>query len=1582
MDTCKTYPKFEADQVLTADQLNGLFNYLDAQNRWSRKCFIGAGIACGLEIDVEPSGTALNVSAGSGLTSRGDAVELAQRVLTHYRVYDDPARYDWFSQGDETIALWELLAEDSFDSDDDDIFALESVFIKNKVVLLYLEKTRQDLDTCSGSDCDEKGAVVKNCLRILLADKNTVDEMNQQHGDSSTRDVYEQFHGQFSLPYLRSGRINWLGDEENLLDLKNIQEAYREILSPGFLSELDKAFSNAYETCAPVLQQIFPHNPFLKLADSLPSDFTLQLFYDHVQHLVQAYNEFIDAAFKLFAQCCINDEAFPCHLMLGDTSRQSKCRPDIYRHYFISAMLADDAGREQQRIRSLFERLVTIYRAFKVTPASTTAIKITPGQNAENSLGQRAIPFFYDLKSYPQLRSLWHFSLALRCQSKQVTGYHFNQCVPQCKTASAAVIGVDKSFAGIAEEALLGRFDGIRAAGWSPGFTIADKLIAAKASGFANSLARKNSRKISIASKAMTEPARYPLEFALDSYDFFRIEGQLGKDYNQAYAEINRWIKCYNLPIKLTGLRVGNKLADIAADSHCQFDDLDAIFHTQSEKVRCYLQQTLSLISGLKFDAPEHDSTASEKSAIKAVVVDAISKKPLGDVQYAIVSLKKSGRTGRSGEILLGDLAPGTYTLQITRQNYEDKSISVMLKPKQQIDLGSIEIRKRGAGSVSSWTGAGTRNWMAARASEVERNGALPATVAREGASLLRSMEHTSRRFGIATDRTILGTTGENSTKYFALGNANDVEAVNNWAKGGAAKPQAASMSATASLSALGDIDRYLQDKNNGDVLAVIDDYLYRNNPRFDISKDAGMFNRVYQPVQILATLRSLLHALTSPLLQFDVPAYNSLYSELLERCEKLRQLIASGEYDKFLDDEEKQRLLNYLNLLRQEACFNQFQALMTIYEQRRKKISALQLLSVYSSQHPGMTHVGGCYAGGTFFLVYDDNQRVVLDFSLPYVCCSDCPPLQSCEAYPVTFKLPQSYFCIEDEKRYKFITNIPGGEVTGAGVTREATSGDFYFQPSAEDVSVGDVEFSYQLNAANYSFRVRVEKLAAEISYQVIKFDQQAQTAEVRFKVTPDKIQRYRWDFGDGETSDEAAPVKTYDLSASSHFSVSLEAGFESCEATATQELLFDTCSASFTVKEISRQTDKIRFRFHHPQQATSRLWTFGDSTSEQDVATVEHEYMLAETPLSVDVTLAMENDDCSDTQTVPLSLPASQPLSISIIPDKICRSDDAAEIVVTPQGGKLLGNGLINVGGKPFFAPSHPDVQLGKNVISYFVDDRVVEASVWVDEISAGILAEIVDISPEKQSARVRFFMDEKVDSATVDTGDGNSFDELPFEHDYDISSQTEFTISYTLKNGACAMTGSFKLNLQRGDVPAKQIPEIGKWRNQFSKLSGNERIIKIYGLNNTLFGNIDEVLQTLEKNFSTEAGISAYESGEMNLKFSQMLRPLIEQALEILLKLARRNAAEAQPGYPIYFLVNSLLIELASFSNKNATPNSHLGQTLAISVQGFSKLKKSGVDINPAELLSSLIETAMLANANKPDTQGIISKLGDLL
>lgn len=89
MTIANTFPVFEADQVLTNDHLNSMVNYLDQQDRLTRMKLVGSGIVCGLEID--PSGTEIKISKGCAVTSQGFMVLHCETLYTHYIPYTPPA---------------------------------------------------------------------------------------------------------------------------------------------------------------------------------------------------------------------------------------------------------------------------------------------------------------------------------------------------------------------------------------------------------------------------------------------------------------------------------------------------------------------------------------------------------------------------------------------------------------------------------------------------------------------------------------------------------------------------------------------------------------------------------------------------------------------------------------------------------------------------------------------------------------------------------------------------------------------------------------------------------------------------------------------------------------------------------------------------------------------------------------------------------------------------------------------------------------------------------------------------------------------------------------------------------------------------------------------------------------------------------------------------------------------------------------------------------------------------------------------------------------------------------------------------
>lgn len=63
---------------------------------------------------------------------------------------------------------------------------------------------------------------------------------------------------------------------------------------------------------------------------------------------------------------------------------------------------------------------------------------------------------------------------------------------------------------------------------------------------------------------------------------------------------------------------------------------------------------------------------------------------------------------------------------------------------------------------------------------------------------------------------------------------------------------------------------------------------------------------------------------------------------------------------------------------------------------------------SDYARRNPGLEHLAGTPEGGTFFIVMDTCNGPCPDFSLPYICCSDCPPITTIVTDPPPSSEPE----------------------------------------------------------------------------------------------------------------------------------------------------------------------------------------------------------------------------------------------------------------------------------------------------------------------------------------------------------------------------------------------------------------------------------------------------------------------------------------------------------------------------------------------------------------------------------------------
>jgi hypothetical protein len=560
--TKDNYPVYEANQVLTNAHLNQSFDYLDEQQRLTRANLIGIGIVCGLTISLDDAAlpTAIHVSRGCGITSEGYLIiEPDDLTLTSYRSYAMPEdiAYPSFinSASEQPYPLWEL-----FPDGEPETTALTSPagFLNDKAVLLFLELKKEELRNCSANNCDDKGAKVTATVRRLLIGKSDLDAIITAAGTLSTE--MPDMALQMNLPDLRLPRYD--APATSLSTSNDVLASFLSVFSAKKLAAaVGKALSQAYQAFQPILEDTYESDPFANFAaqfgflDTAPATVEqarfLPYYYDFFDDLIRAYDEFRNQGAELLCACCPPSGLFPRHLMLGLLFPASDLEARKYRHVFIASAAFSGCETRTQDVVMLFRRLVEMTVRLTLAPlllpaqagATDAQIRITPSSLGGVPLSNKAIPYYYLQNGTPPLYQLWNPGLTRQLKANRNQGYHASSYTPA-----------------------------------APAF--------------------------------VTEPLAYDLE----PYNFLRIEGHLGKSYQTVLKALLGLKSRYRLPIEIIALRTGLVDDSIEVDINkesCRFQDLEALYATARGETLCLLIKTLIYFYNLSFESASPVTTAA-----------------------------------------------------------------------------------------------------------------------------------------------------------------------------------------------------------------------------------------------------------------------------------------------------------------------------------------------------------------------------------------------------------------------------------------------------------------------------------------------------------------------------------------------------------------------------------------------------------------------------------------------------------------------------------------------------------------------------------------------------------------------------------------------------------------------------------------------------------------------------------------------------------------------------------------------------------------------------------------------------------
>ena len=532
-----TYPIFEADQVLTADHLNEAVSYLEEQERLTRVKLIGMGIVCGLQARLADGGTAVTVSTGVAITSKGYLItfkgEAPDGLIKYpfFTPYADPQEdiYPFFLNGGAEIPLFEL-QEQKIQGAEPLGDLPES--ITNYGVLMYLECLDKKLKNCIENDCNEKGTERIFTLRVLLVRKedmrNIICMESSLNGPKTEAQIDEFVNARFKLPGLQLPRVKL---SPNIVTAEQLLQLYVARITTS-LPFLQTALLSTFKYYNPILQSLYQGQAGFEetVTVVLPGIHQqvvagnlcrIQYYYDLLCDLADTYNEFVDTAFDLWTACCPPMDTFPKHVRLTGLVTEESCEPSPYRTRFLHSPIHNGQAELAEQVRCLHFKIFLLIRQFQPVN-NLQEIRITPSRELDERLTRRAIPAYYDLT--PAFVRNWNPELKRRCRSTENLSYHASQ---YAQAANLAHI-------------------------------------------------------------------RTPLAFSIKEYDFLRIEGHLCRPFKPALQEIIRQRNANCLPFDVVALKVGTDASGTTIeDMKCLFKDLDTICRAWKKEIECMLGSTV-----------------------------------------------------------------------------------------------------------------------------------------------------------------------------------------------------------------------------------------------------------------------------------------------------------------------------------------------------------------------------------------------------------------------------------------------------------------------------------------------------------------------------------------------------------------------------------------------------------------------------------------------------------------------------------------------------------------------------------------------------------------------------------------------------------------------------------------------------------------------------------------------------------------------------------------------------------------------------------------------------------------------------
>lgn len=528
-DITLEYNTFVDSQVLTAKQLNDIVEFFEDQQRLTRTCLIGVGLVCGLSFKGDANG--ITIGKGCGVTTDGDLLYMPETTYKNFRAYDNSLiKYPpFYPMGTDAaqMALWELVTPD-----DQGVFPVDSFALTD-----FKSKATKDLTEMYGLLYLEYYSKDPDACTAIDCDNQGRKQVAKPKvlliAQADMNQIIEQTGSEVIYDDIYKKYFNAYNAyfDAPVLAAKRV---FFNTQTTASSSALTAAFSSIANTGAGGLSTAVQslYNTF-KFALDPQSVYPITSIVANINTTLSKATAPMQAQYLYDLYKDLLTGYNELRALLSDIIYQ--CCPNIYafpKHIMLGALNVTPTAKP------------TPYRhKFYASPAiSANKDKLSIALNLLDRLNIMSSGF--SLPANPVVKVTPSIDNSKPLEARAIPFYYSNP--------------VD-----LAQKWSYGR--------WLQG---TDKLIL----GY-------NASAYSPANDVVVNP----LNYSIDGNNFFRIEGHIGKKYTEAIAAVDKIRQDANLPFDVVTIRLGDvTLSDINIDDYaCQFNDLEATLKAFQAEQNC-----------------------------------------------------------------------------------------------------------------------------------------------------------------------------------------------------------------------------------------------------------------------------------------------------------------------------------------------------------------------------------------------------------------------------------------------------------------------------------------------------------------------------------------------------------------------------------------------------------------------------------------------------------------------------------------------------------------------------------------------------------------------------------------------------------------------------------------------------------------------------------------------------------------------------------------------------------------------------------------------------------------------------------